>query len=191
MYDVSLTTFAQGGGPIRRIEAQNARLEDGYWRLTGAKAWPLVSGLNPEANATEFPTLRVPSTLTRENLSDSLGEPSAVPLWDMPAHVEALENAGFSARRHKVWFHMELARPLFLASMVLIGAGFTMRHARFGHTGLMVLIAVLLAFGLYFIRNFAQILGENGQIPILWAAWTPPIAGTLLALGIILNMEDG
>ena len=66
-----------------------------------------------------------------------------------------------------------------------------MRHARFGHTGLMVLIAVLLAFGLYFIRNFAQILGENGQIPILWAAWTPPIAGTLLALGIILNMEDG
>ncbi len=191
LYDVSLITFAQGGDPIRRIEAQRARLEAGYWRLFEAKAWPLVSGLNPEANATGFATLRVPSTLTRENLSDSLGEPSAVPIWDMPAHVNALESAGFSARRHKVWFHMELARPLFLASMVLIGAGFTMRHTRFGHTGLMVLIAVLLAFGLYFIRNFAQILGENGQIPILWAAWTPPIAGTLLALGIILNMEDG
>ncbi|MDG2340101.1 MAG: LPS export ABC transporter permease LptG, partial [Paracoccaceae bacterium] len=55
----------------------------------------------------------------------------------------------------------------------------------------MVLFAVLLAFGLYFIRNFAQILGENGQIPILWAAWTPPLAGVLLALGIILHMEDG
>ena len=191
LYDVSLITFAQGGGPIRRIEAQNAKLENGYWRLSNAKAWPLVSGLNPEANASEFASLRVPSTLTRENLSDSLGEPAAVPIWEMPAHVSALENAGFSARRHKVWFHMELARPLFLASMVLMGAGFTMRHTRFGHTGLMVLIAVLLAFGLYFIRNFAQILGENGQIPILWAAWTPPIAGTLLALGIILNMEDG
>lgn len=191
LYDVSLITFSQGGGPIRRIEAQSAKLEAGYWRLVSAKAWPLVSGVNPEANANEFPTLRVPSTLTRENLSDSLGEPSGVPIWDMPAHVSALEKAGFSARRHKVWFQMELARPLFLASMVLIGAGFTMRHSRFGHTGLMVLIAVLLAFGLYFIRNFAQILGENGQIPVLWAAWTPPIAGTLLALGIILNMEDG
>ncbi len=191
LYDVSFIAFAQGGGPIRRIEAKTARLESGYWRLFSAKAWPMVAGLNPEVNASEFATLRVPSTLTRENLSDSLGEPSGVPIWEMPGHVQALENAGFSARRHRVWFQMELARPLFLASMVLIGAGFTMRHTRFGHTGLMVLIAVLLAFGLYFIRNFAQILGENGQIPILWAAWTPPIAGTLLALGIILNMEDG
>jgi len=102
-----------------------------------------------------------------------------------------LEDAGFSARRHQVWFQMELARPLFLATMVLIGAGFTMRHSRFGQTGLMVLFAVLLAFGLYFIRNFAQILGENGQIPIFWAAWTPPVAGILLSLGIILHMEDG
>jgi len=191
LFNVTLITFAQGGGPIRRIEAETARLEDGYWRLFNAKSWPLVAGLNPEVNANEFATLRVPSTLTRENMSDSLGEPSSVAIWDMSEHINALENAGFSARRHKVWFQMELARPLFLASMVLVGAGFTMRHTRFGHTGLMVLIAVLIAFGLYFIRNFAQILGENGQIPVLWAAWTPPIAGTLLALGIILNMEDG
>lgn len=191
LYNVSLITFAQGGGPIRRIEASSARLESGYWRLSSAKAWPLVAGLNPEVNATEFATLRVPSTLTRESLSDSFGEPSRVPIWELPSHVAALETAGFSARRHQVWFHMELARPLFFGSMILIGAGFTMRHTRFGHTGLMVLFAVLLAFGLYFIRNFAQILGENGQIPILWAAWTPPLAGILLALGIILHMEDG
>lgn len=191
LYDVTLITFASGGGPIRRIEAETARLEQGYWQLTAAKTWPLMTGVNPEVNATEYPNLRVPSTLTRESLSDSLGEPSSVGLWDLPSHVSALEDAGFSARRHQVWFQMELARPLFLASLVLIGAGFTMRHSRFGHTGLMVLIAVLLAFGLYFIRNFAQILGENGQIPILWAAWTPPIAGVLLALGIILHMEDG
>lgn len=191
LYNVSMITFAKNGGPIRRLEAASARLETGYWHLTQVKAWPLVVGLNPEANASEFATLRVPSTLTRESLSDSLGEPSLIPLWEIPAQVKALEAAGFSARRHQVWFQMELARPLFLGAMVLIGAGFTMRHTRFGRTGLMVLFAVMLAFGLYFIRNFAQILGENGQIPILWAAWTPPVAGILLSLGIILHMEDG
>ena len=191
LYDVTFITFAKEGGPTRRLEAQSARLESGYWRLTDTKAWPLVAGLNPEANATHFENLRVPSTLTRESLSDSLGEPSVIPIWEIPSHVKALEDAGFSARRHQVWFHMELARPLFLGAMVLIGAGFTMRHTRFGRTGLMVLFAVMLAFGLYFIRNFAQILGENGQIPILWAAWTPPVAGILLSLGIILHMEDG
>lgn len=191
LYRVTFITFAQGGGPVRRLEAESARLEDGYWQLENAKAWPLVSGLNPELNASNYASLRVPSSLTRESLSERLGEPSLISLWELPAHIAALENAGFSPRRHQVWYQMELARPLFLAGMVLIGAGFTMRHSRFGRTGLMVLLAVMLAFGLYFVRNFAQILGENGQIPVLWAAWTPPVAGILLALGIILHMEDG
>ena len=41
------------------------------------------------------------------------------------------------------------------------------------------------------IRNFAQILGENGEIPVMLAAWAPPVAGLLLATGILLHMEDG
>ena len=52
---------------------------------------------------------------------------------------------------------------------------------RFGHFG----------FGLYYVRNFAQILGETGQIPILFAAYAPPLATILLAMGIILHLEDG
>ena len=53
------------------------------------------------------------------------------------------------------------------------------------------LTAVLLGFGLYFIRNFAQILGENGQIPVLLAAWAPPVASILLTAGLLLHAEDG
>jgi lipopolysaccharide export system permease protein len=57
--------------------------------------------------------------------------------------------------------------------------------------GLKVLFAVIAGFGLYYIRNFAQILGESGQIPVALAAWAPPVAALLLALGIILHLEDG
>ena len=86
---------------------------------------------------------------------------------------------------------MELARPLFLLAMVPVGAAFAMRHGRGGGTGLAVLASVLLRFGLYYIRNFAQVLGENGQIPVLLAAWAPPTASILLAWGLLLHMEDG
>ena len=41
------------------------------------------------------------------------------------------------------------------------------------------------------LRNFGQVLGENSQIPVLLAAWTPPIACSLAALGLILHLEDG
>ena len=109
----------------------------------------------------------------------------------MPAFIQELEQAGFSARRHQVWMQAELARPVFLTAMVLVAAAFTMRHTRFGGTGTAVLAAVLMGFGLFFIRSFAQILGENGQIPVVLAAWAPPGAAVLLTLGLLLHAEDG
>jgi lipopolysaccharide export system permease protein len=75
--------------------------------------------------------------------------------------------------------------------MVLIGARVSLRHQRGGRTGLMVLFAVLLAFIVYFIRNFAQVLGENGELPALLAAWAPPLAAIGMSLGILLHHEDG
>ncbi|KNG92358.1 LPS export ABC transporter permease LptG [Pseudaestuariivita atlantica] len=191
LYDVSFFTYAPGRGPVRRIEADTATLTDGAWQLQGAKVWPIAARGNPEEGARLFDVTTVSSTLTRDRILESLGTPSAVSVWDLPRFIERLEHAGFSANRHRVWFQMELARPLFLIAMVLVGAAFTMRHSRFGGTGIAVLAAVMLGFGLYYIRNFAQILGENGQLDPLLAAWAPPVASILLATGLILRTEDG
>ncbi|WP_163850260.1 LPS export ABC transporter permease LptG [Pseudooceanicola aestuarii] len=192
LYDVTMLTYGpEQPGPIRRIEARRARLTDGAWDLTGVKLWPLAQGLNPEADAERHDTFSLPSSLTQERIRDSFGAPSVIPIWQLPAYIAQLEQSGFSARRHIVWLNMELARPLFLMAVMLISAAFTMRHVRFGKTGISVLAAVLLGFTLYYIRNFAQILGENGQIPIMLAAWAPPGASFLLALGLVLHMEDG
>ena len=42
-----------------------------------------------------------------------------------------------------------------------------------------------------FLRNFAQALGDSGQIPVLLAAWSPPLAAVMLSLGLLLHLEDG
>lgn len=191
LYDVTFIAYTPGGAPTQRIEAGSAALQDGAWSLRNAKVWPLGPDVNPEANATRHDLLSIPSTLTLDRIRESLGTPAGVSIWDLPAFIDQLEQAGFSARRHHVWFQVELARPLFLMGMVLVAAGFTMRHTRFGGTGMAVLAAVLLGFGLYFLRSFAQILGENGQLPIALAAWAPPVASVLLALGLLLQAEDG
>ncbi len=190
-YDVTFLMFDRDGTPSERIEAATARLDIGYWELEDAKAWSLTEADNPEAVSQRHDVMRIPSSLTQERIAASVGTPTSISFWDMRAHIAQLSRAGFSTRRPLVWFQTELARPLFLATMVLIGAAFTMRHGRSGHTGLMVLFAIMSGFSLYFIRNFALILGENGQIPILLAAWAPPAAGLLLALGLILHLEDG
>ena len=191
LYDVTFLTYDKNNGPVRRIEANSASLAGGVWSLSDAKSWPLAEGVNAEANAEIFETLTLPSTLTLDRIRESIGTPAAVSIYVLPEFIHQLEQAGFSPRKHKVWLQAEFARPLFLMAMVLVASAFTMRHTRFGGTGVAVLTAVLLGFGLYFIRSFAQILGENGQIPILLAAWAPPVASILLALGLLLHAEDG
>ncbi len=178
------------GGPLLRIEAEEAELAPGAWIVTGAKIWRFDHP-NPERDATRAARLELPTTLTRDQIRDSFGTPSAIPIWQLAAFIDSLDRAGFSALEHRVWLQMELALPLLMAAMVLISAGFTMRHARAGNRGLMLLLAVIAGFAIFFLRNFAQVMGENGQIPVAVAAWTPPVAAVLLSLGLLLHLEDG
>lgn len=188
--DVTVLTFSPDGTPLKRTEAAEAVLTPGSWALIEAKTWDLTAA-NPERTARTASRVTLPSDLTRERIRDSFGDPSAIPIWDLPGYIARVEAAGFSARRHRVWLQMELALPLLLASMVLVAAGFTMRHARIGRTGQMVLAAVLMGFAIFFLRNFAQVLGESGQIPVALAAWSPPVAASLFSLGLLLHLEDG
>ena len=192
--DATFLTFAPAGalpgGPVRRIEAVEAALTEGAWTLRGVKIWDLTAP-NPEAAATRAETLTLPTDLTLDRIRDSFGTPESIPIWQLPAFIAQLQAAGFAGLQHRVWLHAELSQPLFLLAMLLLGASLTMRHARLGRTAQSVLVAILLGFGLYLIRDFASVLGENGQIAPALAAWSPPVAGVLAALGLILTLEDG
>lgn len=191
LFDVTILTYAKNSGPLREIRADKAQLQDDAWVLTNAKVWPLAAGVNPETGAVTHDILQIPTTLTQARIRESLGRSAGISIYDLPQTIRQLREAGFSTRRHEVWYQAELARPLFLVAMVLVGAAFTMRHTRFGGTGVAVLASVLLGFSLYFVRNFAQILGENGQIPVAMAAWAAPVAAIFLSLGLLLYSEDG
>ncbi len=192
LFDATFLGFELNGRPTYRIEAEEARLVIGAWEILGAKEWRFGnSAAIPEEAAFEAAKMSLASNLTRDQILDSFGTPSSIPIWELPNFIRHLESAGFSARIHRTFLHMELALPVLLVAMVLVGAGFTMRHTRFGRTGLMVMMALALGFTLYFIRNFAAILGENGQIPVALAAWGPPIAAVFLPLGLLLHLEDG
>lgn len=190
LHDVTFLTFTPDSGPELRLRAATAQLSTGQWVLQDAKRWDLTDP-NPERTSELAARMEVPTSMTSDQILDSFGQPSAIPLWELPGFIVRLEEAGFSARKHRIWFQMELAAPLLMMAMVLIGASFTMRRTRSSRTGLMVLTALGLGFTLYFIRNFAQILAENGQIPILLAAWGPPVAALLLPMGPLLHWEDG
>ncbi|WP_378946638.1 LPS export ABC transporter permease LptG [Paracoccus sp. R86501] len=190
LYDASFLVFGPDAGPIRRIEAREARLTPGAWELTDVSDFALDQP-NPQASVTRSDSMRLDSDLTAQRIRDGFGRPDSIPVWQLPAFIAGLERAGFSAARHSTWFQMELARPFLMAAMVIIAAAFTMQHVRGRNTGVAVLMAFAAGIALFFLRNLAQILGDNGQITPTMAAWTPPLVGALFALALILKREDG
>lgn len=191
LFGVSFFTFDREDRPLSRVDARTATLSDGIWVLDGVKTWDFEGTVNPEARAELRAASVVETDLTREQIRDSFGTPSAIPIWELPDFIARLETAGFSARSHRVWFQAELAKPLGFVSMVLIAAIFTLRHARFGRTGLMVLSAVLAGFAVHFVSSLAQVMGDSGQVPVAAAVWAPTAAAISLALGVLLHIEDG
>ena len=125
--------------------------------------------------------LDLPTTLTSEEILESFAPPETVGFWDLGRFIAQMEESGFSGQRHRLFLQSELAKPALFAAMVLIGAAFALRPTRFGQTGVMILLAVLAGFALYFLKDFAESLGGRGQIPLIVAAWTPPVAAILLA----------
>lgn len=191
LYNVTFLGFQTEGTPIFRVDAAEAELVEGAWLLRDAKRWNFVEGTNPEVEAEIRGTLLIPSVLTRDQIRGSFGTPASIPIWELPDFIQKLDTAGFSSRSHRVWFQAELARPILFVAMVMIGAVFTLRHTRMGRTGLMVLLAVLSGFAVYFTGNLTKVMGESGQMPILWAVWSPPVAAICFALGTLLHIEDG
>ncbi len=192
--------FDEGDLLKARIEAARAVLEPGEWVLHDVREWRFApppkagasrTGAMQGAEWTDLEQLSIPTDLTRAQILESFASPATISFWNLPRFIAGLEAAGVSATRHRMHFQAQLALPLLLPAMVLIGAAFSMRHARFGGLGIMALGAICTGIGYFFLANVTHAFGSSGAIPPPLAAWIPPVAMTLLALGLLLHLEDG
>ena len=168
-----------------RIDADQARLEDGFWHMKNA--WVH----NPETHPQFEKDYWLATDLTLSKIQDSFATPETMSFWDLPGFIETLDKAGFSAVRHRLYWHSLLAAPILMCAMVLIAATFTLRHSRRGGTTFVITGGVLTGFILYFFSDIVFALGLSDSIPVTLAAWTPSGVAILLGVAMLLHMEDG
>jgi lipopolysaccharide export system permease protein len=192
--DVTLFQFAEQDEMSRRIDARRAELRPGHWLLSDVEERPVTierAEIDGAGSVTRRATLAVPTELTSEQILASFAPPDSISFWSLPDFIETLEESGFSARRHRLHWHGQLALPMLFCAMALIGASFSMRHVRFGGLGFMAFGAVITGFGFYFVSDVSKALGASGAVPPMLGAWAPPMAATLFAVGLLLQTEDG
>ena len=183
--EVTIWRLSADDRPLARIEAASALLQPGRWRFEGA----VVFGAERVAGAPQ--SLDFPTELTPERSENSFATPDTLSLWALPEFIKILEDAGFSAIRHRLHFQSLLALPLLAIAMALLAAGFSMRSARRGGVARMIAGGVSAGFALFVLDKITGEFGEAGTLPVILAAWAPAGAGFLLAAALLLHLEDG
>jgi lipopolysaccharide export system permease protein len=168
-----------------RIDAKQARLERGRWRVFDGVRW------RSDGSAEPFRETVVSTQLTLDQIRDSFGTPETMSFWKLPGFIALLEQSGFSTQRHRLRLNALLAKPFLLCAMVLIAATFSTRMQRRGGATLMVMLGVAAGFLLYFLSDVVYALGLSTRIPVELAAWAPAGVCLLIGTSLLLHLEEG
>lgn len=182
---VTAFVFEPDGAFQERVSAKAARLEPGFWRMTGARI------VSPDDEPRDTDTYILATTLTADQVTQSFVKPDDVPFWSLPGVSGRTERAGLDATPYRMHYHQLLARPLLLVAMVLVAACFSLRFFRSGGVARMVSGGVGAGFMLYVATRLIGDLGGAGILSAPVAAWSPAVIGSMVGTLVLLNQEDG
>lgn len=183
--DVTAFVFDGPGHFLERVDANQARLVDGTWRLTHAT----IAAPGQEPRLADVYLLA--TNLKPSQVVQSFVAPESTPFWSLPRVAADMQSAGLDSVRYRLRFQSLLALPFLLAAMVLIAASFSLKLSRMGGVGLLVLGGVGAGFVLYVASKLVSDLGGAGLLSAPVAGWSPAFVANMLGALALLNREDG
>ncbi|MBR5904537.1 MAG: LptF/LptG family permease [Alphaproteobacteria bacterium] len=152
-----------------RISAQKITLSS--QGLDSEKASITNSDGITKTSSRHIDTKLTPSTVLERYL-----QPEQISFWKLPFFIKKMESIGVMTRGHLVQFWTLLFLPLTMMAMVTLGIAFSQTKQRRNYSfGLKFSLGIMTCFGLYFITNLFNALGNIGTLPPLIAIVAPQI----------------
>ncbi len=177
--------FDDKGNFVERLQAASGELHDGYWTLHNAVV------VTPGFEAMPVSTYLLATNLDRTEVAQAFVAPETVSFWRLPGLANQTSRAGLDPTAYQLKYQELLARPLTLASMVLVAACFSLRFFRMGGIEYMVSGGIIAGFVLYVATKVVSDLGGAGFLSTSVAGWAPGIVGCLFGVYVLLQREDG
>ena len=102
--DVTIFVYEGADQYRKRISAETAELEDGFWYMRNA--WIHERERELPERRSEF---WLETDITLNNINETFAAPETLSFWDLPDFIDNLDKAGFSALRHRLYWHSLLA----------------------------------------------------------------------------------
>ena len=182
---IQVFNFDDKGNYVERVQAASGELHDGYWVLHNAVV------VTPGFEAMPVSTYLLATNLDRTEVAQAFVAPETVSFWRLPELASQTKRAGLNPTAYELKYQELLARPLMLASMVLVAACFSLRFFRMGGIEYMVAGGVISGFVLYVATKVVSDLGGAGFLSTPVAGWAPGVVGCLFGVYVLSLQEDG
>jgi lipopolysaccharide export system permease protein len=182
---VQAFNFGPDGAFAQRVDAERARLREGYWELQRAEV--VTPGFETQAVSVYL----LATNLTRAEVAQAFVAPETVSFWALGGLAGQVERAGLDATAYRLRYQQLIALPALLAAMVLVASCFSLRLFRMGGVQKMVSGGVASGFVLYVGTKIVGDLGGAGIVSPVIAGWSPALVGCLFGVYVLLHQEDG
>ncbi len=152
-----------------RISAKSAQLSNNGFNVEKAEIIG-ADGIAQKGNR------NIETKLTPQTVLDRYLQPDQISFWNLPAFIKKMDAIGVSTRGHLVQFWTLLFLPLTMMAMTVLGIAFSQTKQRRNYSfGVKFSLGILTCFGLYFLVNLFNALGNTGALPPLIAIIAPQI----------------
>lgn len=183
---IGVTIFERDAkGHVReRIDAERATYADGAWILE------TVSRTASDAQSvTTIPRLTWTGAIDFSILESLSYHPKELP-WSELRRLAA--QSGFGNRPiylYRVWLQKKIARPLATILMIVLAVASVQRLRPRQQGGLMLTVGIAAGFIYWIFDELVLTVGEAGLLPVVVAAWAPPLTLAAAAMTVILRHE--
>ncbi|MAJ02892.1 MAG: LPS export ABC transporter permease LptG [Rickettsiales bacterium] len=185
LQNVIIFEFGEEEKFLRRIDASEVKMSDDHWDLSN------VSVVKINQTPESYINMRMKFNLSIKKIEQNFRSADTISFWKLPDYIQNLEKSGFTARKHKVYFHYLLSFPFILIAMVLLGCSLSIRKSRNKNQFINIFIGIILGIIFHFSTDVLRTIGMSGTLPIFFATYGVPLISIFFLLGILIHTEDG
>jgi lipopolysaccharide export system permease protein len=180
-----VTLFHLGRSDIPRLEAQEALLENGKWRL------PLAIARTPDSQPYAVRDYEIATRSTPAEISLKLASTEDMTFFDLANLLQKGVADPLVKSAATMRFFKLLSLPLVLCGSLFIAFAFTAGYRRDTSLGPSVLYGVVLGFVVFVITEMADRAGSTGVLDPAFAAVGPALVAIVVGVTVLLHKEDG
>ncbi len=181
--NVMIFQFSKAGKFLRRVDAEVAELNDESWQMHNVN----IICNNVQENLKDHVE---PTTVTMEQIQQSTAPPDTISFLQMPEFIKMLENSGLDASAYAMLWHQQIAKIGMMVGFVLLAASFCLLSTRSRSFSLIIGISIIFAFLMHFFEHIVHAYGVAHKIPLLVAAWIPPLITFASGYWLTVLLDD-